>query len=398
MTFVKGFFIKAILIFELKNKLLIKISLLIISMMTMMAGAVVAPSLPQISNVFKDVNNVELLSRLVITLPALFIAFSSPFFGYFSDRWGRKKLLLFSLVIYGIAGVSGYFLSDIYLILTGRAVLGISVGGIMTIATTLVGDYFKGNERNEFAGLQGAFMGIGGVLFITISGWFADIHWQLPFLIYLFAIPGLIMGALFLYETKKVVSYPKIKANNNSYDKRKAILIYTLAFVGIVFFYMVPVQIPFLLSKMQGISNSQIGYSISIATLSGAIVSINYKTIKMRFGFRSVFQLAFIFLGLGYLAVYEFTSYLGITFALFIAGIGIGLLMPTSNLWIMAIAPEEIRGTLVGRTSMATFLGMFFSPIIIQPVINKFDVSVSFLFAFFCLLALCLLLFLFKNN
>ena len=114
----------------MKNKGLLKLSLLLTSMMTMMAGAIVAPSLPLISEVFKDVENIALLSRLVITLPALFIAVSAPIFGILTDKYGRKRLLLLSLALYAVSGTSGFLLNNIYALLVGRALLGLSVGAL----------------------------------------------------------------------------------------------------------------------------------------------------------------------------------------------------------------------------------------------------------------------------
>lgn len=346
-----------------------------------MAGAVVAPSLPQISTVFAEVKYIEIWSRLIITLPALLIALFSPIFGSLSDKLGRKSLLLFSIGLYVIGGTSGYFLNNIYLILAGRAILGIAVGGIMTIATALIGDYFKGEERNGFVGLQGAFMGLGGVFFITLAGWFADIHWQVPFLIYLFAIPAFFLGLFYLYEPSIEKKIEIKESKIVDYDKKQAWLVYALVFIGVVFFYMIPVQIPFILKKIKGISNSQIGYAISISSFSGAMIAINYKRIKRKFPFKRIFQFAFLFMATGYTMVYFSESYLAVFFAMLIAGIGTGFLMPSGNLWIMQIAPEQIRGKLVGNTSRSIFLGMFLSPILIQPLIAQFNVSGAFMIA-----------------
>ena len=350
-------------------------------MMTMMAGAVISPSLPQIKRVFIETENIALLSRLVITLPAIFIAVFSPLFGNLIDQFGRKKLLLLSLILYAVGGTSGFFLFNIYSILAGRAILGIGVAGIMTIATTLIGDYFTGNERNRFAGLQGAFIGLGGVLFISVAGLFADIHWQMPFLIYLFAIPVFILTIFYIYEPKLSSSYKKIKIKTVKYNRSLSWLILLLTFTGIIFFYMIPVQIPFIIGGFENTNNAQIGYAISLSTLSSALVSANYFRIKKIFSFRQIFQLSLVFMGIGFFIVSMAHSFSFILLAMSVSGIGTGLLMPTGSLWMLAVSPEQIRGTLVGRISTASYLGMFFSPVFFQPIINGYTVSTAFLTA-----------------
>jgi MFS family permease len=166
---------------ELKN---VKWVLLLSSTLTVMSGATIAASLPQMAAVFKSNPNALLLSKLVLTLPAIFIALSAPIFGKLSDTFGRVKILNFCLLLYAISGVSGYFLTDLYAILVGRAFLGISVGGISTMAITLAGDLFKNEEREKFIGMQAAFMSLGGVVFIALGGFLAQQNWRLPFLIY----------------------------------------------------------------------------------------------------------------------------------------------------------------------------------------------------------------------
>ncbi len=56
------------------------------------------------------------------------------------------------------------------MILCGRALLGLSVAGVIVSATTLIADYYIGTARASFMGLQAAFMGLGGVLFLSTGG------------------------------------------------------------------------------------------------------------------------------------------------------------------------------------------------------------------------------------
>jgi MFS family permease len=76
-----------------------KIALLLASSMTVMAGAIIAPALPDIERIFADQPRVELLVRLVLTLPALFTAIVAPVAGWAIDRFGRRRLLLGGLML-----------------------------------------------------------------------------------------------------------------------------------------------------------------------------------------------------------------------------------------------------------------------------------------------------------
>jgi MFS family permease len=382
------------------KKPLLKITLLLSAMMTMMAGAVVAPSLEQINSVFSHVNHIDYLSRLVITLPALFIAFFSPIYGKLIDKTGRKKWLIFALIIYAIGGTSGFFLNNIYYILIGRALLGIAVAGIMTVATTLVGDYFKGPERGSFFGLQGAFIGIGGVVFISISGLLADVNWQMPFLIYLFSIPVLIMVVLFLYEPKmeSIDSSKTEKLNNSDINIKLLAIIFTTIFLAIVCFYMVPVQLPFMLKEINGVSYAMVGYAISVSTLFSAIVSINYKHIKARLSFSEVYILSFILMGIGYFFISKSVEYHHYIMSIAFSGMGVGLLMPTGALWVITIAPPHLRGQLISGVSTSMFLGMFFSPIIVQPLVNNIQFKGAFASASILLIVMALFFLIFRNR
>ncbi len=355
-------------------------TLLIGSTMTVMAPTAISPSLPQMRMAFQDNPNVDLLVRLALTMPALFVALTAPLVGGLLDRWGRRPVLIVSVVLYAFAGSSGYLLDSLYAILGSRAVLGIAVAGIMSGFTTLIGDYFKGTQLNLFMGLQASFMGFGGVVFLIGGGFLADVSWRFPFLIYgsaLLILPGVIVA---LPESVHG-TMPKINLAENSQiilPKTTIGIIYLLGFLGMVIFYMIPVQLPFYLKSLAEVNSEQIGYALATMTLFAAFMSLQFQRIRRSYSSNSIFAFLFVTMGFGYSIVSRATHYNHVIFAMIIIGVGAGLLLPNLNVWIVSIVPTTMRGRIVGWYTMYFFLGQFVSPILIQPIAQRTSIAESF--------------------
>jgi len=364
----------------MKNKAMLKASILMASMMTMMANAVIAPALPQINEVFSAVKGAEVLSKLLMTLPALTIAFTAPFVGRLVDKRGRLRVLIFSLILYALAGTSGLWLNSLPAILVGRLFLGLGVAGIMTSATTLIGDYFKGEDRNAFMGMQGAFIGLGGVIFITTSGYMADIHWRLPFVIYAFSLLVLVLSVFFLYEPE-AKQKSEGGGGDQGYSRKTVWIIFISGFLGLSYFYIIPVQIPFFIQSFEGVSNAMSGWAISSLTLTSALAALSYKYMKKRFSYPSIYGISFLIMATGYILLSQCNSYMQVIIVIMWMGIGTGWLMPNSSLWIMSVVPESVRGRMIGRLTTFIFMGQFASPLFIQPLQNWFGLKGAFAFS-----------------
>lgn len=360
-----------------------KVTLLLAATMTVMAGAIVAPSLPNISKVFAETPHIELLSKLVITLPALFIAIFSPIAGKIADRFGRLPLLLGSLLLYALGGTSAYFVNNIYLILLSRAILGTAIAGTMTSVVTLAGDYFEGSERKSFLGLQGAFMAMGGVVFVMLGGVLADISWRTPFLIYLLSLP--VAMAAFRILKEPDIQQDEVPGSEQQQGfgalPRIAWLIYGNIFLGMILFYMVPVQIPFLLKDLGVEQNYLSGVAIGIGTFFSAVTSISYRKLSQKLSFPAFFAIAYLLVGSGYGLVSLADGLLLVIAGLVVSGLGIGLLIPNTNIWLLAILPEHVRGFGTGISGTFLFIGQFASPIAVRPLVETFSLSEAFGFA-----------------
>lgn len=352
------------------NSLTVKITLLVVSTLTVMSGATIAPSLPAMQQYFADVANADYWVRLVLTAPALFIAIGAPFVGVLIDQLGRKGVLSTALAVYGLAGSSGLWLSSIGLILVGRALLGLSVAGIMTTATALIADYYIGKARGQFLGLQAAFMALGGVVFLTVGGFLADINWRLPFFIYLIALLLVPCVLLLLPEPNRTGSGTQANVQSEPVSLPMTLvgLTYGIALLTQIVFYLIPVQLPFYLKNLVNASATQSGLAIALATLFSAISSILYQRVKERISFISVYGLAFLNMALGYGLISLANGYGVVLPGLAIAGLGMGLLMPNMNFCLTSISPAAARGRVLGGLTTSFFLGQFLSPLVSQPL------------------------------
>lgn len=359
-----------------------KIVLLLTSTLTIMSGATISASLPLIEETFSNQENVAFLSRLVLTVPALLIAIVSPVAGYLIDRLGRKNLLLASLVLYGLGGMAGGVVSNLTFILISRGLLGIAVAFIMTATATLIADYYDGEERSAFLGQQAAAISVGGIIFISLGGWLADLSWRGPFFVYGIAwlLVPLVWSTLSEPKIERSAGPTNIFKLESSY-RNIILFIYLLIFWAMVIFYMIPVQVPFLLTDTLEVNSTQVGIAIATATLSGALVSLNFQRIRSLLHPAWIYAVAFFCLGAGCVMIYLVNSYAGMLASLFVAGLGTGLIMPNTNFLVMNVAPTEARGQLLGGLTTFLFLGQFFSPIITNPVAQGYSLNVAFLVA-----------------
>ncbi|WP_423129309.1 MFS transporter [Gaoshiqia sp. Z1-71] len=363
------------------NRFSTKAALLLVSSLTVMAGATIAPALPSIQAHFRGVNDVGLWVRLIFTMPALFIVLAAPLAGWFLDRNGRLRLLIPSMILYGIGGSSGIYLDSIGAILAGRALLGIAVAGIMTSATTLVADYYEGQARSRFMGWQAAFMSFGGVIFLTTGGALTEVGWRWPFTIYLFSI---VLIPLVISSLSEPVSQVKKANTENTAGEpvvkpvRLLTLIYGVAFGGMVIFYFVPLQIPFYLKTLVGAGPTASGMAIAVATLSGMVISLFYSRVRARMDYISILSLNFGLMGTGYLLIGLGDNYLPVLAGLAVSGLGTGLMFPNLNVWLTSEVPEAFRGRAVGGLTTAIFLGQFMSPVAGQPIAETFGLDFLF--------------------
>lgn len=355
-------------------------TVLLTSGLAFLAPSAIAPGLPALQNDYADIPHAEFLSPLVLTMPMLFIALAGPFVGYAVDRYGRRNVLIVCTTLYGLSGVAGLIIESIVILLASRALLGVFLAGIMTSVTALIGDYFVGDERNRVAGLQGAFMSYGTLVFVVFAGLLAEIHWRVGFTLFAVAFALLPLMLLSLYEpTGRRDSGTGVSEPPPTMHQWIGIgLICGLAFVTMLLLFMIPSQTAFFLVEIGVDDPKSAGFAIGIFNFSAGTASLAYSRVRRYLSPEMIFALVFAIAGVGYVLTGLSDDLTDTLIAMAIGGFSVGAFLPNANLAIISRASMSVRGRALGALTTLFFLGQFSSPIYAVSISKSSSVGNAF--------------------
>lgn len=128
----------------------------------------------------------------------------SPLIGNLSDRFGRRPILLISVLGMSLDYLVMYFAPDLWWLVIGRAVSGI-FGASFTSASAYIADISTPDKRAQNFGMIGAAFGIGFVIGPAIGGLLSDFGARTPFLVAaFFSMANFIYGFIVLKESLPV--------------------------------------------------------------------------------------------------------------------------------------------------------------------------------------------------
>ena len=344
--------------------------LLLGSSLTVMGAVMIAPILPKLAADFVPANpRLAALVPLVATGPALAIALCAPLAGWLADRVGRKMLLLLATLVYGLVGAAPAWLDSFTAILVCRFALGAAEACVMTCCTTLIGDYWHGEQRVRYVNRQVVTIGVVGTIFFVLGGAAGEHAWRYPF--YLYLLPILLIPAIaaLLWEPLRHgrPAEPGDGGTPLSGCKLASTLAigYLLICVGMVSSFVVPVQMPQLMIDIGQHSSTMIGAVSGIGLLSTLAGSIAWPWLRDALGRRFVNVALLVLLAVGLYLLASANTVPAIVVAVVIHGFGGGMLVPNAILPLMRRLSLAIRGRALGGFTAALYLGQFLSPLVV---------------------------------
>lgn len=346
----------------MKKEQVLKYSLLSASLLVGSAPAINA-NIPAMASAFDTIPLAMI--EMLTTVPSLFLMISVLISSFIAKKIGYKQTASLGLLIVAVSGILPVFVSNFYLILISRAMLGFGIGLFNSLTVALVNSFYQGKDRAKMYGLQSAFEGAGGIFITFIAGQLLKIGWQAPFLAYAIAIPVCIVFIKFIPKvaTANDISVDKnviVKENGFKKDNIMLISFIALLFVAASLYMTMGIKVSTLITTA-GYGNASDASLVIILLSLGAITAgtLFSKIIKIFKQLTPIIGLLILALAMFLIGI---SNSMIITFAGgFLTGFGFKIFMP--------YLIDRINNSQIKNTPLATSfllvgfnLGAFISP------------------------------------
>ena len=364
---------------------------------------------PSITIIKADFNLTSDIVQLILTVFIIAAGIGQLVFGFLSDRYGRRPILLTGSFLFVASSITSIFSPNILFLLTMRFVQGLGAAACMSMARVIINDSFNKTEAAEKLSLITAIMVIFPLISLILGGFIAQtIGWVGT--MYVFFIFGLIIltGSVYNISETKIAKINNVnfsKIANSFLDVLKNTKFLNFTFIGSIqtgVFFSSFGFMPYEFARL-GVSPLEFGFWLSFTGIGYFLGNILNRNYASKYGIEALIIFGSFFSFLSYFSMLilnlnAFTHPLYISIPLIIFGLGNGFTVANCIIGGVSTTGNN-SGT---ATGIAGALQMSSGGIIGSIIISlggdkNFVVCLLFVISL-CLFALILSAFNFKNR
>jgi ACDE family multidrug resistance protein len=355
-----------------------------------LANTLLNAPLPDIIEAFGRSDGDAGLIVSAATLPGIVVA---PAIGLLADRFGRRKVLLPCLVLFGLAGLAAGFAPTFNALLALRFVQGIGSAGLINLAVVLIADFWEGAERARLIGRNAAVLTVSIAVVPPLGGVLAELGgWRLAFAPFGVALVSAVAVAHYVRESSTGGGTTfAAQIRGAAAVARQPVVVGSILF-GTAFFILtfglMLTALPLLLQQRFGLSVGLRGLVFIAPAIGATIVALNMGRLRQRFGARRMLIAGAALFAVGYFAMGWGPVLALVVLGAFVHGLGEGGTIPTVQELVASASPNESRGAVVAVWVGFARMGQTLGPVLAGIAVAAVGFSATFTIGMVAALAL----------
>lgn len=322
----------------------------------------------------------QALGTLIATFALAQFLFS-PLAGDLSDKYGRKTLIIFGLIVFGLSQLLFGLSTELWLLYVARFFSGLGGAFLIPPMMAFVADITTYEERGRGMGLLGASMSLGFMIGPGIGGFLAEVSLRFPFIIATaVALLAAIISLIVLPNVQPTVTNALTKNENIFQQMRRSTS--TPYFVLLIVMFVFSFGLANFQSTISLYVDQRYNYSpqdIAILITAGGFVGVIVQTFVIerlfrRFGEMNVIQVNLIIASIAMISILAVGSFWTILLVSMVFFTSTALLRPAINTLISKLAGDQ-QGFAAGMNNAYMSLGTMFGPAIAGIL---FDINMTF--------------------
>lgn len=331
-------------------------------------------------------------------------------FGFLSDIYGRKKILMWTILTYSIGTFCSGLATSLPVLMIFRILTGLGVGGEWGTGQTYIGETFPAKMRGRFGAFMQTGAPVGIALASIVGGYIApEIGWRASFFVSL--LPAILVIFIRKHlpesdlweERRQILTKTSILEISSNERKNNFILLFSKGYRRLFLFSLVLAVFDmsaywFTYSWMPAYLHTERNFSLAksalfmiVTQIGGFLGYASFGFIADKFGRRPAYTIYSFAMAVGLLMITTFWNIISqyqyfILIFMFMIGLGTGMFGGYGPLF-SELFPTKIRNTAMGSAFNIARGVQFFTPVIITWIAQAYGlgggISVA---AFFALL------------
>lgn len=345
-----------------------------------LANTIVYPAIPDILADFGRDDGAAGILVASAAIPGIAVA---PLIGLLADRFGRRRVLVPCLVVFGLCGLLAAFAPTFGWLLVARFGQGFGSAGLINLANVLISDTWTGLQRARYFGYNSAVLTVSLAILPAVGGVLTDLGgWRWTFAPYSLALLTAVVVTIRLDHgptDRSLTVGGQIRAAATVARSVRVLVPLGLAFVMFVLvFGLLLTVLPLHLEQVFALSATERGLILATPAIGATFGALILGRLRARVSARAIILGSFGIFVLAYPLLGWAPTLILVVIAGVAFGLGEGMVLPTVTDVVASSAPDSGRGAVLSLQVSAVRLGQSVGPLLAGAAVAMVGTSSTF--------------------